>query len=152
MTAAEILEKISARGAVGESREYGGVLNAWVEPRQLAGVITCLKNEHGFDHLNFITAVDGPATNSIDVVYRLYANAAGASVVVRVRLDRAAPAVASIAGIFRGAEWHEREVFEMFGVNFANHPDLRKLLLTEDIVNPLRKDFTHPDHNPRGAA
>jgi len=65
--------------------------------------------------------------------------------VIKSKLDRATPMIDTVCDIWRTAEFHEREVFEMFGVEFKNHPDLRKLILPEDWVGyPLRKDYDDP--------
>jgi NADH:ubiquinone oxidoreductase subunit C len=66
-------------------------------------------------------------------------------VVFKVKLDRAQPEVDTVCDIWRTAEFHEREVFELFGVNFIGHPDLRKLILPDDWQGfPLRKDYEDP--------
>jgi NADH-quinone oxidoreductase subunit C len=89
--------------------------------------------------LESITAVDfadGP-----QLVYHFNSFATSSRVQVRVKLDRD-QSVPSISGFYNGALWHEREVFDLFGVRFDNHPDLRRLLLPEDAdFHPLRKDF-----------
>lgn len=65
--------------------------------------------------------------------------------VVKVNLNRDLPEIDTVSDIWRTAEFHEREVFELFGVQFRNHPDLRKLILTDDFIGyPLRKDFEDP--------
>jgi NADH:ubiquinone oxidoreductase subunit C len=65
--------------------------------------------------------------------------------VIKANLDRTQPVIETVSDIWRTAEFHEREVFEMFGVQFSNHPDLRKLILEEDFKGyPLRKDFEDP--------
>jgi NADH-quinone oxidoreductase subunit C len=64
---------------------------------------------------------------------------------VKVLLDRAHPQVESVRGIWAAAEWHEREAFDLMGVTFLHHPDLRRILLPEDWVgHPLRKDYQYP--------
>jgi NADH:ubiquinone oxidoreductase subunit C len=65
--------------------------------------------------------------------------------VVKVKLDRETPVIQTVSDIWRTAEFHEREVFELFGVNFTGHPDLRKLILPDDWTGyPLRKDYEDP--------
>jgi len=144
----ELLSKITEKFSVIESKEDLGVLNALVKAADIRPLMSYMQSGLGFDLMNFMTAVDKMAENNIEVVYRLYSNSSGDSAVIRVKLDRANPVIDSVCGIYRTAEWHERETYEMFGVKFAGHPDLRKLLLTDDVINPLRKDFTHPDMNP----
>jgi len=67
-------------------------------------------------------------------------------IVIKVQLDRTKPEIESVSQIWRTAEFHEREVYEMFGVNFLNHPDLRLLILPDgwEGKNPMRKDFEDP--------
>jgi len=67
------------------------------------------------------------------------------NIVIKSNIDRADPKIETVCDIWRTAEFHEREVFEMFGVHFINHPDLRKLILEDDFKGyPLRKDFEDP--------
>ncbi|HNZ30136.1 MAG TPA: NADH-quinone oxidoreductase subunit C [Candidatus Goldiibacteriota bacterium] len=148
MTTQELLEKIKGKIQITESKEDLGVLNISVNKSVLKNSIISLKDDFGFDHMNFMTAIDLPADSCIEAVYRLYSNTTKDSIVIKVKLDRKEPKTDSVAGIFRTADWHERETAEMFGIEFTGHPDPRRFLLTEDIVNPLRKDFTHPDFNP----
>ena len=141
----EILEKLKTKVEVVESKEDLGILNANVKAEDLVSAITFLKDELGFDHLNFTTAIDWVENNNIEAVYYLSSVKSRDRAVIRVKMDRKNPQVDSICGIFRTAEWHEREAFEMFGIVYNNHPDLRKLLLTDDIDKPLLKDFEHPE-------
>jgi NADH:ubiquinone oxidoreductase subunit C len=67
------------------------------------------------------------------------------TVVIKIQLDRDLPVVATVSDIWRTADFHEREAFEMFGVQFTGHPDLRKLILPDDFEGfPMRKDFEDP--------
>ena len=68
--------------------------------------------------------------------------------VLRVKLDRAKAEVPTISGVFKTADWHEREASEMFGIKFSGHPDLNRLLLPDGIESPLRKDYKNPDMTP----
>ena len=82
----------------------------------------------------------------IEVVYHLYSQTHGRSLVTKVQLDRNDPKVPSIESVWRMADWHERECYDMFGVVFENHPDLRRILLPFDWEGfPLRKDYVYPD-------
>lgn len=117
-----------------------------VPPDALRGDLAFLRDELAFDFLVFVTALDRPADGVVEVVYRLFSHESRTSVVVRVRLPRDRALVPTVSDIFRTAEWHERETAEMFGVQFAGHPDPRRLLLPDDLDGyPLRKDFTHPN-------
>ncbi len=79
------------------------------------------------------------------MVYHLTSTKIRHNIVIKANLDNSIPAIETVCDIWRTAEFHEREVFEMFGVNFLNHPDLRKLILEDDFKGfPLRKDFEDP--------
>jgi Ni,Fe-hydrogenase III component G len=88
------------------------------------------------------TGQDTPA--ALEVLYHWAFDQHGLFVTVRTKLDRAKPELESIAGICKGAEWIEREMWELLGINFVNHPDLRHLLLADDWPAgkyPLRRDY-----------
>lgn len=96
-----------------------------------------------FDYLFCLTCVDWKT--HLTMVYHLTSTRYRHNIVVKVKLDRTAPAIESVCRIWKTAEFHEREVFELFGVNFLNHPDLRKLILPDDWEGyPLRKDYEDP--------
>ena len=101
-----------------------------------------------FDMLSCVTGVDnGPEANTIDIVYNLYSIPLDHHLMVRVTLPRDKPEVQSVCSIWRTANWHEREIFDLFGVQFLNHPDLRRILLPADWEgHPLRKDYKHQDY------
>lgn len=141
----EILEKLKSGVDVLESKEDLGVLNAVVAARDIKKAMEFMRNGLKFGQLNFVTAVDWMANNMIEVVYRLYSYETNDNAVIRVKLDRAKPEVESICGVYRTAEWHEREAAEMFGINFLNHPDLKRLVLPEGVDKPLLKDFKADD-------
>ncbi|RFC49123.1 MAG: NADH-quinone oxidoreductase subunit C [Verrucomicrobia bacterium] len=104
-----------------------------------------LRDEQGFDFLVDLTAVDWAEGVSprFTVVYHLLST--GRHDYVRVATDcpsDEAPAVASVVSLWAGANWHEREVYDMFGINFTGHPDLRRILMWDGYpYHPLRKEF-----------
>ena len=101
-----------------------------------------LMDRHGFS-LDTITGVDWIAQNQMEVVYDYFHPLGGVRVAVRCRLPRDQPEIPTISTVFSGANWHERETHEFFGIVFTGHPDLTPLLLPEDATfHPLRKDFT----------
>lgn len=97
-----------------------------------------------FDFLFCLTCIDWK--KHLTMVYHLSSIQYRHNIVVKVDLDANKPEVESLAAIWRTAEFHEREVYELFGVNFLNHPDLRLLILPDgwEGKNPLRKDFEDP--------
>ncbi len=99
-------------------------------------------NELAFTYLAALTATDRwPEEPRFSVIYRLYSLTFNAFIGLRVRLSGQSPELASIESVFPAANWHEREVFDMFGITFVGHSDLRRLLMPHDWVgHPLRKD------------
>ena len=105
-------------------------------------LVNFLKNEPalGMDFLQWITAVDWP--DRFDVVSRFLSTSKGHAVVVRTAVDRDEMVLPSLTPLFPAASWHEREVYDLFGIRFTGHPDLRRLFLDDDFPgHPLRKDF-----------
>jgi len=92
--------------------------------------------------LDTMTGVDWIAQNEMEVVYDYFHPASPLRIVVRTRVPRDNPEVPTVSGVFPGANWHERETHDFFGIRFAGHPNLTPLLLPEDAdYHPLRKDF-----------
>ncbi len=98
---------------------------------------------HGFTMLTDLTALDHhPAEPRFEVVYLLTAPSPPARLRLKVPVEGSDAAVPSATGIYAGANWLEREVYDMFGIRFDGHPDLRRILMPEDWEgHPLRKDF-----------
>lgn len=99
--------------------------------------------EHGYDLLIALTAVDHwPEEPRFEVVYRFYSSKRNSIVGLSVQLEGEAPSVPSIESIYPNANWHEREVFDMFGIEFVGHSDLRRILMPYDWEgHPLRRDY-----------
>ncbi|MCP9754296.1 NADH-quinone oxidoreductase subunit C [Lacihabitans sp. CCS-44] len=99
-----------------------------------------------FDFLNCITAIDnGTDAGTIDMIYHLSSIPFEKSVVLKVQIDRSLFDVAqidSVSSVWKTADWHEREIYDFFGVKFNNHPDLRRILMPADWEgHPMRKDY-----------
>ncbi|MEM0938324.1 MAG: NADH-quinone oxidoreductase subunit C [Bacteroidota bacterium] len=96
-----------------------------------------------FDSLSCLTGIDnGEENGTMEVLYHLYSIPFSLHLALSVVLDRENPSVDSVSDIWRGANWHEREVYDLLGIKFKNHPDLRRILLPEDWEGyPLRKDY-----------
>lgn len=101
-----------------------------------------------FDMLSCISAVDnGVDAGTVDVVYNLYSIPFNCHVAVKVVINRDEPELESVTSIWKTANWLERETFDMFGVRFKDHPDLRRILLPADWEGfPLRKDYKHQEY------
>ena len=144
----------------------GGAL--LVAPANMGAVCRCLKESErfGLDYLSNLTAVDylpdatsGGAgagqtfTNAgagrIEVIYYLYSMAQKhGPVILHTKLPRANPVVASVTPIWRGAEFQEREVYDLYGVTFEGHPDLRRILMWDGFEgHPMRKDYVVEDQD-----
>jgi len=96
-----------------------------------------------FDFLFCITCVDWKT--HLTMVYHLTSTIHRHTIVVKSKLDRNDPQIETVSNIWRTAEFHERETYDLFGVRFINHPDLRRLFLTEEWNGwPLRKDYEDP--------
>jgi len=115
-----------------------------VKASRIVEVSRFLKRTVGIelDHCNVITGVDYPKRNVIEVVYHLFSYRHRHGIVLKVEADRAAPIVPSVEGVWKAANWMEREAYDLLGVSFLGHPDLRRLLLPDDWQGwPLRKDY-----------
>lgn len=126
--------------------ESGQWLNMTVPANEWLDTATALRNFEGapFDYLFCLTCIDWKT--KLTMVYHLSATTTRDTLVVKVDLDRGRPEIETVSQIWRTAAFHEREVYELFGVNFLNHPDLRLLILPQgwEGRNPLLKDFEDP--------
>ncbi len=115
-------------------------VEATVSPDQVVSAAEQLDRE-GLA-LDTITGVDWMAEDQMEVVYDYFHPAKALRVVVRTRIPRANPEIATIHQVFPGANWHERETHDFFGIRFLGHPNLTPFLLPEDAdYHPLRKDY-----------
>ncbi len=115
-------------------------LDALVQPGQVVAAAELL-DQCGFA-LDTITGMDWLEAGEMEVVYDYFHPQAATRAAVRARLPRREPEIPTIGAVFPGANWHERETHDFFGIRFLGHPDLTPLLLPEDAdFHPLRKDF-----------
>lgn len=116
----------------------------------LVGVCEALHQDPScyFDMLTCITGVDnGVEAGTMEIIYHLYSIPFHQSLALKVVVSRENPEVESISSIWKSANWLEREVYDMFGIVFHNHPDLRRILMPADWKGfPLRKDFKHEEY------
>ena len=146
------LEELKAaieRGVPGVSLQIEGSHFA-VLPQDLIRVCRFLKESPAYqmDYVANLTAVDYPP-DRMGMVYHLYSMASKhGPITLKVTLPRANPVVASLVALYRGAEFQEREVYDLFGVRFEGHPDLRRILMWEGFVgHPMRKDYVVEDQD-----
>jgi NADH-quinone oxidoreductase subunit C len=129
-----------------EIEEGGEWINGFIEPSKLLSVALELKYNAvlNFDYLFCLTSVD--FKTHLVMVYHLTSTTFHHNLVLKAKLEIGKPEIETVSHIWRTAEFHEREVYEMFGVNFINHPDLRLLILPDgwEGKNPMRKDFEDP--------
>jgi len=119
---------------------HGYHLDATVLPQDLVPAAAWL-DRVGFA-LDTITGVDWIHAGEMELVYDYFHPIAGWRVVIRARVARSEPEVPTLSEIFPGANWHERETHDFFGIRFRGHPDLAPFLLPEDAdYHPLRKDY-----------
>jgi NADH-quinone oxidoreductase subunit C len=119
-----------------------------VPPASIVEVSEFLASEPdlAFDCLSNQSGVDYPARNEIEVVYHLFSYRLRHACVLKAGVPRDKPAMPTVSGVWKTAIWQEREIFDLLGVVFAGHPDLRRILLPEDWVgHPLRKDYAEPE-------
>jgi NADH:ubiquinone oxidoreductase subunit D/NADH:ubiquinone oxidoreductase subunit C len=117
-----------------------------VEKDNLVEVATAIRDEFGFDLLTAVTAVDYLPDNKMEVVYHAYKTTGGPGLVFRVQVPRVDPIeVPSLINVYPGADLQEREAWDLFGIKFTGHPDLRRILMWEGYEgHPLRKDWQEP--------
>jgi NADH:ubiquinone oxidoreductase subunit C len=125
------------------TEEKSQFLNITVQPERLHPLMKQLKSnsDTNFDYLFCLTGIDWGT--ALGVIYHLESTTHRHSIVVKVKTeDRVNPTFDTVCDIWRTAEFHEREVFDFFGIIFTNHPNLKRLFLTEDWDGfPLRKDY-----------
>ncbi|MCW5906702.1 MAG: NADH-quinone oxidoreductase subunit C [Chitinophagales bacterium] len=142
MTNEELKTKISEILPTATFDETGEWLNIWIDANDWLPLAWQLRAnaELDFEFLFSITGVDWKT--HFTVVYHLRSIKHGHIVVVKAKCERANPEIQSVCKIWKTAELTEREVYDLLGIKFLNHPDLRRLFLTEDWEGyPLRKDY-----------
>ena len=126
-----------------ETIEAFGETTLIVDPSRIVECCGLLRNAEKFNRLSSVTAVDWhPAEPRFEVVYHLHSIELNKRLRLKCRLPGSNPEIDSITGVWRAANWYEREVFDMFGVKFRNHPGLERILMPVDWEgHPLRKDY-----------
>jgi NADH-quinone oxidoreductase subunit C len=126
-------------------KEYMGELSFTFNKKIIVELCSLLKNnpELQFNLCEDVTAVDWARKKErFTIVYHIFSMQNKFRLVLRTDVDESECAVDSVSSVWRTANWHEREVYDMFGIHFNNHPDLRRMYMPEDFeYHPLRKDF-----------
>lgn len=120
-----------------------------VSPVDIEKVCTFLHDnpELNFDSLINLSGVDEVKAGLLSVYYHIESTSIKHKILLKVSTDRNNPEVVSVTSVWKGADWHEREAYDMFGIKFLNHPDLRRILMPYDweAGYPLRKDYENPE-------
>jgi NADH-quinone oxidoreductase subunit C len=154
MTNPKTIEALTASFPGVAASEFRGQARVVAPVESLREVLRTLKEELGFDLLIDVTCVDylhyPNAKDRFGLVYLLANTEANQRITVRCFVNDPEPAVPSAVGLWEGANWLEREVWDMFGVRFLGHDDLRRILLPEEFTaHPLRKDYPLQGHGER---
>jgi len=141
MTPEEIIEQLRAEfGDALKQTELRGQEALLVVAQDQSYELCHVLKEMGFEYLNCLSGVD--YRDRFEVVYHLSSLEEKLKVTVKVPLPHEDPVVRSVTSLWRGADWHEREAYDLLGIRFQGHPDLRRILLPEDWEgHPLRKDY-----------
>lgn len=121
---------------------YAGCI---VPPERLKETALAIRDELGYDYLSSVTGVDYLPEGKMEVVYHAFRTTGGPALIFRTQTPRENPVVPSLAPLFPGVDFQEREAFDLLGIQFEGHPDLRRILTWEGFEGyPLRKDWTEP--------
>ena len=142
----DVFEKICKKlpdGSIIKTDSFRGQDTIYLKAEFLLEVMKLLRDEFGFRYLTDLTALDYyPRTPRFEVVYHLWCHERNDLLRVKVPVEKDPPVVSSVVSIWSTANWHERECYDMFGIKFEGHPDLRRILLWEGFEGyPLRKDY-----------
>jgi NADH-quinone oxidoreductase subunit C len=146
-----LIQKFGEEAIIGENSNLQQP-QLFINPAFLEKVCLFLyENEQTyFDFLSCITGLDNGA-NSLEIIYHLYSIPYNHAIVLKVTLEKnkensPLPQIDTVSHIWAAANWHEREIFDLVGIHFLNHPDLRRILLPNDWQgHPLRKDYQTPE-------
>ncbi|MDW5551113.1 F420H2 dehydrogenase subunit FpoC [Methanosarcina sp.] len=146
MDVAEILKSLTGAfpEAISEATAESEIrAGSYVDKDKVKKVCQYLKDSLQFDHLCSVCGVDYIKRNELEVVYHIASYNHPVVLTLKARLPRENPEIESIVSVYWNANWYERETYELFGILFKNHPNLKPLVLPEDMLGewPLRKDY-----------
>ena len=129
--------------ALQESSDFRGDLSVVIEPGALLDLARYLKEDEGFDYFLYATAVDWPARNPrFTLVWEVRSLANKTRIRIKTTATMPDPHAPSLTPVWPAANWHERETWDLFGIRFDGHPDLRRILMPDTWEGfPLRKDY-----------
>jgi NADH-quinone oxidoreductase subunit C len=144
----ELIERIKKRladGAVSVSEMKNNDVMVVVNKDQLATAMAILKNDSSLQFATLMSQSGVDYKDKLAVIVNLYSALLRRKITVKAFLDRENPEVESLLPLFRGIDWYERETYDMFGIRFLGHSNLKRLLLPDDWEGfPLRKDYVYP--------
>jgi len=144
-TASDLVSRFPDFVKADERKGYEGYL---VEPKTLVEVATALRDEMGYDYLSSITGVDYIDEQKLEVVYHFYKSTGGSALTLSTQVNRDKAEVPSLVDLFPSADFQERETWDLVGVKFTGHPDLRRILMWDGFEgHPLRKDYKEAFYN-----
>ncbi len=153
MTPQEIADKLTGRFAgvpgIGIEVKLDNPVDPYIKisPNHILGAAKFLRDDEEllFDFLSCLSGVD--LKGRLAAVYQLFSMVKRHKITLKVEVPTDAPTIQSVESIWRTANWHEREAFDLFGITFIGHPDLRRILLPYDWEgHPLRKDYQVPEY------
>lgn len=131
----------------GGSAELGETV-IWVVPEKIVSVCRYLRDEQSFERLCGVSAIDRyPLEPRFEAVYFVHSISRNIRLRLKVALPGIAPAIESVTSVWEGANWYEREAFDLFGIRFDGHPNLKRIMMPDDWEgHPLRRDFPTHGH------
>jgi NADH-quinone oxidoreductase subunit C len=145
MTAQEIIQRLTAAQIPAQLQETPPEPFLEIPREALPAAAELLKSDAdlAFDNLLCLSALERP--ENLETVYHLFSFRHRRRITLKTRCPKDDPVIPSVAAVWRTAEWHEREAYDLVGIRFSGHPDLRRILLPEDWEgHPLRKDYQPP--------
>lgn len=143
MSLLEEIAAIEAKFRVSAKQEFRGETTLLVDRADIKKIATFCKAELGFDYLVDVSSVDNFGEEPrFEMVYEMYSYGAGHHLRLKFSVSEDDLQVPTVSDVWKTADWHEREIFDMMGIRFVGHPDLRRILMWEGYPYfPLRKDF-----------
>lgn len=149
----DFVEKLKMENAewVSDVKDALGEVTIIVPAEHIVAACTSLKNAHGFDMLADLCGADNGVEDDprFEVNYHLFGTKHHQRLRLKVLLSEDTPNVPTVTGLWKTADWHERETYDLLGINFEGHPDLRRILLPSDFDgHALRKDYPLRGYEP----
>ena len=141
------LEAWDPHAILNASLDLGETL-LWISPGKIVSVCKELRDNQGFERICGVSAIDRyPLEPRFEVVYFVHSVSRNIRLKLKVALPGTAPAVESVTCVWEGANWYEREAFDLFGIRFEGHPNLKRIMMPEGWEgHPLRRDFPTHGH------